>query len=97
MLRPGADSCPVADKLGDAERHGQGWFRLPWAAFDEQGLPRASPGALGDPVGQAEWVRAWHGCKFESLYSIMYHGKETIFYFQNMFSVRHTKSFWFSS
>ncbi len=24
---------------------------------------------------QAEWARAWHGCKMQALYSIMFHGR----------------------
>merc|ERR1712151_194546 len=47
-----------------------GWYCCPWAAFDEESLPKTS--AAGGP---SDWQRAWHGCKFEALYSIMYHGR----------------------
>ena len=43
------------------------WYRLPWLAGQEGQL---HPG----------WQRAWHGCKFEAVYSIAYQGqlKESI-------------------
>ena len=73
-VRKGADGYPVAEKLGEAEPHDNGWFRLPWKAFLENNLPRESPGEFAWN-GRAEWTCAWHGTKFEALYSIIYHGK----------------------
>ena len=73
-VRKGADGSPVAEKLGGPKPMGNGWVRLPWKAFKERNLPRKSQGAYARN-GCAEWTRAWHGCKFEALYSIAYHGE----------------------
>mmetsp|Transcript_52875 Transcript_52875/g.97547 ORF Transcript_52875/g.97547 Transcript_52875/m.97547 type:complete len:1023 (-) Transcript_52875:89-3157(-) len=71
-LRPGPDGLPISNLLAEPEPKEDGWFRCPWKAFDESELPTDSPGQWGE---EADWQRAWHGCKMEGLYSIMYHGK----------------------
>eukprot|EP00928_Gymnodinium_smaydae_P079890 TRINITY_DN63721_c0_g1_i1.p1 TRINITY_DN63721_c0_g1~~TRINITY_DN63721_c0_g1_i1.p1 ORF type:complete len:508 (+),score=44.97 TRINITY_DN63721_c0_g1_i1:42-1526(+) len=78
-LRLDADGVPIRDKLGkaDFEPHSFGWFRYPWLPYEAAGgdgaLPETSPGPYGG--GLSDWKRAWHGCKMEGLYSIMYHGR----------------------
>ena len=64
--RPGADGRPVLEKLGPAVRMYEGWSRLALLGFDEAAERET------EAVG---WVRAWHGCKFEALYSILYHSR----------------------
>lgn len=64
--RPGPDGKPIADRLGPPEDRGDRWFRCEWIG----------PG--GGEVAKLEeagWVRAWHGCKMESLYSILHLGR----------------------
>ncbi|CAK0868013.1 unnamed protein product, partial [Prorocentrum cordatum] len=73
-LRLGPDGMPVAELLRPPEPRGGGWFRCAWAAFSDLKLPKSSSG-LGIGGNLAEWVVAWHGCKVEALYSIMYHGR----------------------
>lgn len=71
-LRHGPDGEPVSKLLGKPTGDGQGFFRFPWSAFQgEASLPSISTSGQG----RSDWQRAWHGCKFESLYSIMYHGR----------------------
>jgi len=74
FLRLGRDGRPLTSLLGSPEVKPDGWFRIPWAAFDAKALPEDSPGEMAFD-GKAEWQRAWHGPKLEGLYSIMYHGK----------------------
>jgi len=50
-----------------------GWFRCAWLGFDESAVPMTSPGKWNN--GKSDWQIAWHGCKFEELYSIMCHGR----------------------
>ena len=42
------------------------WFRCQWLGYNENETGTSS---------NAQWETAWHGCKFEALYSIMYHGQ----------------------
>ena len=75
-VREQANGKPVLDVLHvhnmPVETHNGMWFRFPWEAFPGVDmLPTKSTGGAGD----ADWQRAWHGCKLEALYSIMYHGK----------------------
>merc|ERR1712048_434919 len=73
-FRPGRNGRPVSELL-DAqatEPMGDGWFRCPWVGFHEEQLPKETLGKYGE--GKADWHRAWHGCKFEALYCIMYDG-----------------------
>ena len=70
--RFGPEGEPVSRLVGEPEPDGSGWYRLPWLAFEgENSLPATSTSGSG----RSDWQRAWHGCKFESLYSIMYHGR----------------------
>ena len=50
---------------------GSGWWLLRWKDFDPELLPSASTSG----EGLADWKPAFHGCKFEALYSIMCHGR----------------------
>jgi len=71
-LRKGADGVPMLSKLGTPQMQtGGDWFRLQWqphatasSADSCQRLYQPTPGM----------EKAWHGCKLEALYSIMYHG-----------------------
>jgi len=76
-LRPGSDGLPVLDNLIDLNEDNTGWYRFAWKPFQDAGgvsaLPKTSPGPHNG--GRSDWQRAWHGCKFEALYSIMYHGR----------------------
>jgi hypothetical protein len=73
-LRPSPTGEPISSLLGEVKTHPDGWFRCPWLPFKEADLPKESSGkhATRDC---AEWETAFHGCKFESLYSIMYRGR----------------------
>lgn len=72
--RPGPDGRAVMEKIGGPAPYVDGWFRCPWLDFHEDNLRTESPGALAAVPGKADWQRAWHGCKIEGLYSIMYYG-----------------------
>lgn len=74
-VRPGPDGQPVSNRIGEPVLMDQGWFRCPWLDFNEASTPVETVGSWADVPGKADWQRAWHGCKVESLYSIMYHGK----------------------
>lgn len=73
QMRRGPLGRPISERLAldKFETDYQGWFCFPWADFSEADLPQTSTCGLGP----ADWQRAYHGCKFEALYSIMYHGK----------------------
>jgi len=77
-MRRDAHGNPILDKLYDFS-HGarsEGWHRFTWGQYYDDGgdaaLPLVSPGKFGP---SSDWQTAWHGCKFEALYSIMYHGR----------------------
>jgi len=80
--RIGPDGLPISTRLawppettmvgGKDEEPAQHWFRCAWKGFSAGDLPMESPGEWSK---KAEWVKAWHGCKVEALYSIMYHGQ----------------------
>ncbi|MCP4242712.1 MAG: hypothetical protein GY772_19320, partial [bacterium] len=55
--------------FGEPEPRGGGTWRLPVVGFDEAALPEVSQAG-----GHAQWVTAYHGCKLEALYSIVFHG-----------------------
>ena len=59
---------PVSKRLGQVKVCTDGWFCYPWLDFCEGELPIESGRKL-------HWEKAWHGCKFEALYSILYHGR----------------------
>jgi len=61
-----ADGCSASSRLGPPEQQKDGWWRLAWLHFD---------GATRFKFGAADWQRAWHGCKFEALYSIIFDGR----------------------
>ena len=63
--RNGPDQLPVSSRIQWPQPNvvsTHGWFRCPYIDFREENLPSGS-------------LRAWHGCKFEALYSILYHGE----------------------
>lgn len=71
--RPSREGRPLAALVGTPEPVGDSWFRCPWVNFSEASLHKESKGPWGN--GTADWQRAWHGCKLEALYAIMYHGR----------------------
>ena len=71
--RPGPDGHPILDKI-EYRGSDHGWHKFEWKDFiGTHNLPSASPGPYNN--GHSDWHRAWHGCKLEALYSIMYQGK----------------------
>ena len=65
-LRRGADGISVSEIFGPPEQKPDGWFRLSWLGLNEANLPTQTEGPFGN--GCAEWVKAWHACKFEALH-----------------------------
>ena len=57
---------PVVRKLGHPEAQSDGWIR-----FELLDLGREELASLEN----AGWVRAWHGCRLEALYCILYQGR----------------------
>merc|ERR1719265_1578289 len=47
-------------------RQARGWYSMTLRSFTQQEQAR---------LGAEGWVRAWHGCKVEALYSILHHGR----------------------
>ena len=72
-LRRGRNGQPVSELLDSPVWKRKGWYRCSWIGFDEARLPVKSLGQYNH--GEADWQLAWHGCKFEALCSIMYHGR----------------------
>lgn len=70
-LRMDCGGKPIRDKIGDPADQGAGWYRCQWRAFDEAALLTEG---FAQQI-QPRWATAWHGCKLEALYSIMYHGR----------------------
>ena len=68
----GRDGRPIRNMIDPPQPQENGWYRCPWRPFHFEHLPRKS---IGPHSKYAEWRLAWHGCKLEGLYSIMYHGK----------------------
>lgn len=68
--RPGPDGVPVRRRLGAARTEGGGWFRLAWM---QEGRRAEQDGGQELPRC-GNWSRAWHGCKLESVYSILFNG-----------------------
>ena len=64
--RLGADGRPVLDLLGPPVAQGDGW-----TSFARLGFTAEEQASLEEKG----WERAWHGCKFEAVYSILYHGQ----------------------
>jgi len=67
-VRPGPDGRPVSERLGPPAAQGNCWFRC------ELRDPGGGSPAPAQPKADG-WVRGWHGCKMESVYSILYHGQ----------------------
>ena len=67
--RRGALGTPVRQALGTPVRQEGGWFSIPFLSY--KGFETFE----GDDEHQMYPTRAWHGCKFEALYSILYDGK----------------------
>lgn len=65
-MRKGPDGRPVLSLLGPPLKQEDGWYSLQWKQFNRTRQKQD---------GLAKWVRAWHGCKLEALYSILYHGR----------------------
>eukprot|EP00927_Polykrikos_kofoidii_P017380 TRINITY_DN17910_c0_g1_i1.p1 TRINITY_DN17910_c0_g1~~TRINITY_DN17910_c0_g1_i1.p1 ORF type:complete len:1126 (+),score=162.57 TRINITY_DN17910_c0_g1_i1:197-3574(+) len=59
------DGTPVRELLGPPVRQSDGWFSFAWLEHTQECEGR---------LRNEGWERAWHGCKLEALYSIMYHG-----------------------
>ncbi|CAE7840044.1 unnamed protein product [Symbiodinium sp. CCMP2592] len=64
--RQGPTGTPLATLLGDPVPQPDGWWRLPWTPLDPSHC---------ELLCQDGWLRGWHGCKMEALYSIIYHGQ----------------------
>ena len=62
---------PVSERIGPPQPFAGGWFRCQWLEFNETNLLLET----AYKTKKTDWQRAWHGCKLEALYSIMYHGK----------------------
>eukprot|EP00928_Gymnodinium_smaydae_P038365 TRINITY_DN26484_c0_g1_i1.p1 TRINITY_DN26484_c0_g1~~TRINITY_DN26484_c0_g1_i1.p1 ORF type:complete len:925 (+),score=154.82 TRINITY_DN26484_c0_g1_i1:69-2843(+) len=60
------DGRSVLPRLGPPIRQPGEWFSMEWLGPDGRGI---------DAQEWTTWERAWHGCKLEALYSILYHGK----------------------
>ena len=56
---------PILSHFADPIEQGDGWSRLALKSFNTR---------VEEELTSKGWQRAWHGCKFESLYSIIYHG-----------------------
>jgi hypothetical protein len=60
------EGAPVRQLLGPPVPQDEGWYRLEWTQL----------GSMAEGSLEAEgWEHAWHGCKLEGLYSILYHGR----------------------
>ena len=64
--REGPDGRPVRALLGPPVRQQDNWFSLNWFGNDTSRTIQS---------GKGNWCRAWHGCKLEALYSILYDGR----------------------
>jgi len=65
-VRMDADDRPVLQKLGRPVPHDNDWYRLQWLEMSMEEWQKL--------IAEG-WRRAWHGCKFEGLYSILYHNR----------------------
>merc|ERR1719506_2271552 len=67
--RPGQDGKNnLLDRFGPPFKQENGWYSFQW-------LPSERKLQVDDADLKPKWRRAWHGCKLEALYSIVYHGK----------------------
>ena len=69
--RLGPDGNPITSTLEAAVDKGDGWYRMRYLLHRNIWMPRVS---LAESGGAAEWTRAWHGCPFEAVYSILFNG-----------------------
>ena len=79
-MRRDKNDLPLVNKLKSPEWHGDGWFRLEFLRSDE--TDAWSDSGSSDPLPSLRVAdsgadsivqRAWHGCKLEGLYSILFH------------------------
>ena len=63
-MRPRPDGRPVSEIIGAPQPMDGAWFRCKWLG---------AANAYIAPGTNSHWEPAWHGCKLEALYSIMYH------------------------
>ncbi|CAE7579178.1 unnamed protein product [Symbiodinium sp. CCMP2592] len=64
--RQGPDGTSLTTLLGDPAPQPDGWWRIPWTLLGPSHC---------ELLCQDGWLRGWHGCKMEALYSIVYHGQ----------------------
>ena len=64
--RKDAEGRPVIERLGSPQPQADGWWRLRWLEFTDDDILMLERHGLD---------KAWHGCKLEALYSILYHGR----------------------
>ena len=64
--RKDAEGRPVRARLGAPQAQADGWARLRWIACTDNDILMLERHGLD---------KAWHGCKLEALYSILYHGR----------------------
>ena len=74
------DGLSVLDLLGDAESRAGGWYRFECNGLGKQEDASEASAEIADhsDIGkglEGQWKRAWHGCKLEAVYSILYHGR----------------------
>ena len=69
-MRKDANQRPLDTLLGYPLETTPGMFRIPWGFYDATSQNPRSEGG-----GASNWCIAWHGCKMEALYQIMWQGK----------------------
>jgi hypothetical protein len=66
------DGSSLLSLFGTPIDHDAGWVEFPFCDFDQASLPTESFGPWKHRYGtQPEWVRYFHGCKVEAMYSIL--------------------------
>ena len=75
-LRLDSTGKPVTRFLGDpvdmSQNRATGWYRCAWLGEHCTDVPSG-----GRDAEEPDWQKAWHGCKLEALYSIIFHGRLT--------------------
>ena len=66
VKRKDAEGRPVIEGLGSPQPQADGLWRLRWLEFTDDDILMLERHGLD---------KAWHGCKLEALYSILYHGR----------------------
>ncbi|CAE6971442.1 unnamed protein product [Symbiodinium sp. CCMP2592] len=64
--RKGPNGESLAPLLGAPVPQPDGWWRVPWTSMGD---------SRHESLCQGGWLRGWHGCKLEALYSIICHGE----------------------